>query len=110
CPDLAALRRPAASDRAGRCARPGSGHHRRRRTRRRGRPAAGRRRLRPPRPAQRAGITIIVIEHHAELVAKYAKTVVLMSEGQVSWCLPVAEALSRTADLEAADIPAPQVV
>src|SRR5699024_8418611 len=38
------------------------------------------------------------------------KTVVLMSEGQVSWCLPVAEALSRTADLEAADIPAPQVV
>src|SRR5699024_7291729 len=33
-----------------------------------------------------------------------------MSEGQVSWCLPVAEALSRTADLEAADIPAPQVV
>src|SRR5699024_8203738 len=56
------------------------------------------------------GITIIVIEHHAELVAKYAKTVVLMSEGQVSWCLPVAEALSRTADLEAADIPAPQVV
>src|SRR5699024_8622943 len=49
-------------------------------------------------------------EHHAELVAKYAKTVVLMSEGQVSWCLPVAEALSRTADLEAADIPAPQVV
>src|SRR5699024_8501031 len=56
------------------------------------------------------GITIIVIEHHAELVAKYAKTVVLMSEGQVSWSLPVAEALSRTADLEAADIPAPQVV
>ncbi|WP_152345742.1 ABC transporter ATP-binding protein [Brevibacterium sp. CFH 10365] len=56
------------------------------------------------------GITVIVIEHHAELVAKYAKTVVLMSEGQVSWCLPVAEALSRTADLEAADIPAPQVV
>src|SRR5699024_10830324 len=33
-----------------------------------------------------------------------------MSEGQVSWCLPVAEALSRTADLEAADTPAPQVV
>src|SRR5699024_12605968 len=56
------------------------------------------------------GITIIVIEHHAELVAKYAKTVVLMSEGRVSWCLPVAEALSRTADLLAAVILAPQVV
>ncbi|MEQ6900769.1 ATP-binding cassette domain-containing protein [Nocardioides sp. YIM 152588] len=56
------------------------------------------------------GITVIVIEHHAELVARYAKSVVLMADGLVRWHLPVGEALSRTEDLEAADIPAPQVV
>lgn len=56
------------------------------------------------------GITVIVVEHHAELIAKYANSVVLMDHGRVSWHLPVAEALSRTVDLEAADIPAPQVV
>ncbi|GAB3304633.1 ATP-binding cassette domain-containing protein [Epidermidibacterium keratini] len=56
------------------------------------------------------GITVVVIEHHAELVARYATSVVLMADGQVQWHLPVAEAMSRTADLEAADIPAPQVV
>lgn len=56
------------------------------------------------------GITVVVIEHHAELVARYAKSVVLMADGAVRWHLPVAEALSRTADLAEADIPAPQVV
>ncbi|MFD1717645.1 ABC transporter ATP-binding protein [Georgenia deserti] len=56
------------------------------------------------------GITVVVIEHHAELVARYARSVVLMADGAVRWHLPVAEALSRTADLEEADIPAPQVV
>ncbi|MBE7323431.1 ATP-binding cassette domain-containing protein [Nocardioides sp. Y6] len=56
------------------------------------------------------GITVVVIEHHAELVARYAKSVVLMADGLVRWHLPVSEALSRTEDLEAADIPAPQVV
>ncbi|WP_428966099.1 ABC transporter ATP-binding protein [Micromonospora fluostatini] len=56
------------------------------------------------------GITVIVIEHHAELVARYARSVVLMADGAVRWHLPVAEALSRIEDLEAADIPAPQVV
>ncbi|RPF21778.1 ABC transporter ATP-binding protein [Myceligenerans xiligouense] len=56
------------------------------------------------------GITVVVIEHHAELVARYAKSVVLMADGTVRWHLPVAEALSRTADLAEADIPAPQIV
>jgi energy-coupling factor transport system ATP-binding protein len=56
------------------------------------------------------GITVVVIEHHAELVARYARSVVLMADGRVQWHLPVAEAMSRTADLERADIPAPQVV
>lgn len=56
------------------------------------------------------GITVIVIEHHADLVARYAKSVVLMADGLVRWHLPVADALARTEDLEAANIPAPQVV
>lgn len=56
------------------------------------------------------GITVVVIEHHAELVARYARSVVLMAEGRVRWHLPVAEAMSRTADLKEAEIPAPQVV
>ncbi|GAA1869131.1 ABC transporter ATP-binding protein [Myceligenerans crystallogenes] len=56
------------------------------------------------------GVTVVVIEHHAELVATYARSVVLMDRGTVRWHLPTAEALARTADLEAADIPAPQVV
>ncbi|MGE2833438.1 ABC transporter ATP-binding protein [Mycobacterium sp. SMC-4] len=56
------------------------------------------------------GITVVVIEHHAELVARYAKSVVLMEDGAVRWHLPVAQALSRVSDLEDADIPPPQVV
>ncbi|MFD7025584.1 ABC transporter ATP-binding protein [Promicromonospora sukumoe] len=56
------------------------------------------------------GVTVVVIEHHAELVARYARSVVLMADGAVRWHLPVAEALSRTADLEEAQIPAPQIV
>lgn len=56
------------------------------------------------------GITVVVIEHHAELVARYAKSVVLMADGRVRWHLPVAQALSRITDLEDADIPPPQVV
>ena len=55
------------------------------------------------------GTTIIVIEHHAEFVARYARSVVLMDHGTVRWHLPVRDALARTDDLEAADIPAPQV-
>ncbi|MGW2092173.1 ABC transporter ATP-binding protein [Promicromonospora sukumoe] len=56
------------------------------------------------------GVTVVVIEHHAELVARYARSVVLMADGAVRWHLPVAEALSRTADLAEAQIPAPQIV
>lgn len=56
------------------------------------------------------GITVVVIEHHAELVARYAKSVVLMADGRVRWHLPVAEALSRVEDLDEAGIPPPQVV
>ncbi|GII98856.1 energy-coupling factor transport system ATP-binding protein [Sediminihabitans luteus] len=55
------------------------------------------------------GTTVVVIEHHAELVARYARSVVLMADGAPAWHLPVAEALARTDDLAAADIPAPQV-
>lgn len=55
------------------------------------------------------GITVVVIEHHAEFVARYANSVVLMDDGRVRWHLPVREALSRTRDLEEAHIPAPQV-
>lgn len=58
----------------------------------------------------RLGITIVVIEHHADLVARYARSVVLMSGGRVRWHLPTAAAMSRTADLAEADIPPPQVV
>lgn len=55
------------------------------------------------------GITIVVVEHHAEFVARYARSVVLMADGLPRWHLPVAEALARTEDLEAANIPVPQV-
>lgn len=56
------------------------------------------------------GVTIITIEHHAEFVAKYARSVVLMAEGSPVWHLPIDEALRRTDELEAHGIPAPQVV
>ncbi len=56
------------------------------------------------------GITVVVIEHHAELVARYARSVVLMAQGQVRWHLPTREAMARTDELALADIPAPQVV
>ncbi|WP_418275051.1 ABC transporter ATP-binding protein [Isoptericola jiangsuensis] len=56
------------------------------------------------------GVTVVVIEHHAELVARYARSVVLMADGAPRWHLPVREALGRVDDLAAADIPAPQVV
>ncbi|HHW83772.1 MAG TPA: ABC transporter ATP-binding protein, partial [Actinomycetales bacterium] len=56
------------------------------------------------------GLTIITIEHHAEFIAQYANTVVLMSEGAPVWHLPVDEAMNRTRELEQHGIPAPQVV
>lgn len=57
-----------------------------------------------------AGLTIITIEHHADFIAQYAKSVVLMSEGAPVWHLPIEEAVNRTSELEQHGIPAPQVV
>lgn len=57
----------------------------------------------------REGVTVIVIEHHAEFVARYARSVVLMDSGRVRWHLPVREALGRADDLERASIPVPPV-
>ncbi|MBI9114146.1 ABC transporter ATP-binding protein [Sanguibacter suaedae] len=56
------------------------------------------------------GTTIVVIEHHTDLVARYARSVVLMADGAVVWHLPVAEAMARSAELDAHGVPAPQVV
>ncbi|WP_349827061.1 ABC transporter ATP-binding protein [Brevibacterium litoralis] len=56
------------------------------------------------------GITVITIEHHAEFVAEFARSVVLMADGAPVWHLPVQEAMDRHADLEAHGIPAPDAV
>ncbi|WP_404442788.1 ATP-binding cassette domain-containing protein [Microbacterium marinum] len=56
------------------------------------------------------GTTVITIEHHAEFIARYAKTVLLMAHGTPVWHLPVEEALLRSAELEEHGIPAPQPV
>jgi energy-coupling factor transport system ATP-binding protein len=56
------------------------------------------------------GVTVITIEHHAEFVAKYAKSVVLMAHGSPVWHLPIEDALRRTDELEQHGIPAPQAV
>jgi len=56
------------------------------------------------------GVTVITIEHHAEFVARYARSVVLMAEGSPLWHLPIDEALARTDELEQHGIPAPQAV
>ncbi|MBD3758470.1 MAG: ATP-binding cassette domain-containing protein [Microbacterium sp.] len=58
----------------------------------------------------REGVTIITIEHHAEFVARYARSVVLMAHGSPVWHLPIDDALARTAELEEHGIPAPQAV
>src|SRR5699024_5936167 len=56
------------------------------------------------------GITVVTIEHHAEFIAQFAKSVVLMHQGTPVWHLPVQEAVNRSAELEEHGIPAPQVV
>ena len=56
------------------------------------------------------GITVITIEHHAEFIAQYASSVVLMSDGAPVWHLPAQEALERSGELAEHGIPAPQVV
>ena len=55
------------------------------------------------------GTTVIVIEHHAEFIAAYASSVVLMSDGAPVWHLPTREALGRAGDLVRHGIPAPQI-
>src|SRR5699024_11780122 len=55
-------------------------------------------------------ITVVTIEHHAEFIAQFAKSVVLMHQGTPVWHLPVQEAVNRSAELEEHGIPAPQVV
>ncbi|MBY0687386.1 ATP-binding cassette domain-containing protein [Microbacterium marinilacus] len=56
------------------------------------------------------GITVVVIEHHAEFIAQYATSVVLMSTGAPVWHLPTHEALARAGELAEHGIPAPQIV
>lgn len=55
-------------------------------------------------------VTVITIEHHAEFVARFARSVVLMADGAPLWHLPVDDALRRIDELEEHGIPAPQVV
>lgn len=55
------------------------------------------------------GMTIIVIEHHAEFIAEYCHSVVLMDQGQVLWKEPVKLALSRVNELVSRSIYPPQV-
>lgn len=59
---------------------------------------------------ERHGITVIAIEHHAEFIAEFARSVVLMADGAPVWHLPVQEAMDRHRDLEAHGIPAPDAV
>ncbi|WP_300344126.1 ABC transporter ATP-binding protein [Nesterenkonia sp.] len=56
------------------------------------------------------GLTVVSIEHHAEFIAQFASSVVLMSQGSQVWHLPVDEAVYRSAELEDHGIPAPQIV
>ncbi|ACV07806.1 ABC transporter ATP-binding protein [Jonesia denitrificans] len=56
------------------------------------------------------GLTIITIEHHMEFVARYATSVVLMAQGAPLWHLPIDEAITKTDDLAAQGIPAPQPI
>lgn len=58
----------------------------------------------------RHGITVVTIEHHAEFVAEFARSVVLMADGAPVWHLPVQEAMDRHGDLRAHGIPAPDAV
>jgi energy-coupling factor transport system ATP-binding protein len=59
---------------------------------------------------QREGITVITIEHHAEFIAEFARSVILMADGAPVWHLPVQEAMGRHGDLAAHGVPAPDAV
>lgn len=58
----------------------------------------------------RHAITVVTIEHHAEFVAEFVRSVVLMADGAPVWHLPVQEAMDRHGDLRAHGIPAPDAV
>ncbi|MFJ7667174.1 ABC transporter ATP-binding protein [Lysinibacillus sp. NPDC097195] len=55
------------------------------------------------------GMTIIVIEHHAELIASYCQSVVLMDKGRMLWKEPVKIALSKVDELVSRGIYPPQI-
>lgn len=55
------------------------------------------------------GMTIIVIEHHAEFIAEYCHSVVLMDQGRVLWKEPTKLALSRVDELVSRNIYPPQI-
>ena len=59
---------------------------------------------------EREGITVITIEHHAEFIAEFARSVILMADGAPVWHLPVQEAMDRHGDLAAHGVPAPDAV
>ena len=56
------------------------------------------------------GITVITIEHHAEFIAEFAKSVVLMADGAPVWHLPAQEALDRSDELAQHGIPTPPMI
>lgn len=55
------------------------------------------------------GKTIVVIEHHAEFIAEYCRSVVLMDGGRLRWQKPVREALTSVEELLALGIYPPDV-
>lgn len=55
------------------------------------------------------GKTIVVIEHHAEFIAEYCRSVVLMDGGWLRWQKPVREALTSVEELLALGIYPPDV-
>ena len=59
---------------------------------------------------EREGITVITIEHHAEFISEFARSVILMADGAPVWHLPVQEAMDRHGDLAAHGVPAPDAV
>jgi energy-coupling factor transport system ATP-binding protein len=59
---------------------------------------------------ERDGLTVITIEHHAEFIAQFAKSVILMADGAPVWHLPIQEAMDRHADLASHGVPAPDAV
>lgn len=55
----------------------------------------------------RAGKTVIVVEHFAEFIGRYCSSVAFLEKGTLKAKLPVREALSRVEELEAAELAPP---